>query len=305
MKQLSKEAFASAVTWLERQGRKIDLAWYRHEFEGGTKDAVFKELRTYQCGNGGFGHALEPDHRTTLPSCLETCIAFRWFTENGLTESDTMLKRAMAFLGKNYDAGLQRWPAFPKEANSDPHAIWWHFAEGEDLTEAEKMWGLPSAEILGIMLRYDPDNKRWQQCFQKAVQRLDEIYPDMEMNEASSFIRMYGYLEAGRKKQIYPQLAGVLEKIVETDENKWSEYCAKPLMYISSPDSDFYGLFREAVERNIDWEINCRTAEGCWTPTWQWWRDEQHWPAAREECKSMLTAETLVLLKRFGRLAWK
>ncbi len=302
MKLLSKASFASAKEYLEKHGRKLDLAWYRLVFEGGTREEGADALRAYQWDTGGFGRALAPDHRTALPSCHETCVAFGWFERFGLSMADTMVQNALAFLENGYDAREGRWPAFPREANAAPHAVWWHFKEGETLCDAEKAWGLPSAEILGIMLTYDAGNELWDRVFEKAVRHLDDVRPNMDISEAVNYTRMLGSLAGEKRELILKKMSGVLEHIIETDERTWTEYSSMPLMYIQSPASPFYDSFREAVDKNLDWEIDRQTAEGCWTPNWQWWRDEQHWPQARDEWKSYLTAERLVILNRFGKI---
>ncbi len=302
MKSLSREAFEFARRYVEINGRELDLAWYRLVFDKGAKEDGYKVLKAYQWDNGGFGHALEADHRASLPSCYTTSIAFKWFESFGIPETDTMFKRALAFLKNNYNAKEQRWSAFPIDANKDPHAVWWHYNDGEEFCDAEKAWGLPSAEILGILLKYDPDNDLWQQCFEKAVNRLNEVYPDMEINETSSFLGMFNYLNEEKKNLIAEKMLGVLENNIETDESKWTEYCATPLMYIHTPESPFHYSFRELVDKNLDWEIERQAAEGCWSPSWQWYRDEEFWPEAKADWKSYLTVENLVVLKKFGRL---
>ena len=302
MKTVSNEAFEHARKYLSDHGRKLDAAWFRLVFEDGAKEDVYNELAAYRFGSGGFGRKLEPDHRTDLPSCHTTGTAFQWFERLDLPVSDAMVKGAIGFLQENYIESERRWPAFPKKANDDPHAVWWHFAEGEELCEAEKCWGLPSAEILGIMLKYDPQNELWHQCFETAVERLEEVSPQMDMNEMSCYVRMVNYLGGEKKERMIDMLVPVLENVIETDENKWSEYSAMPLMYINDPSSPFHDRFRESAGKNLDWETGRQTAEGCWGPNWKWWRDEEIWPEAEKEWKSYLTAEKLVILNRFGRI---
>jgi hypothetical protein len=209
---------------------------------------------------------------------------------------------AILYLKRSYDEASMRWPAFPREANAEPHAVWWHFADGEALCEAEKAWGLPSAEILGIMLKHDPDDPRWERCFGRAIERIEECYPAMEMNEAVCYCRMLRYLEGEREEQVAAKMRGVLDAILEKDASKWASYGAKPLMYVESPNSPLYPSFAELIEANLDWEIDAQGSDGAWAPSWTWYRDEEHWPEAREDWKSLLTAERLVTFKRFRRI---
>jgi hypothetical protein len=302
MKTLSEQAFLAAEKYLEQNGRSVDRAWFQWDFKGGDIETICGALKAYQWDNGGFGKKLEPDHRTAHPSCYTTCFAFKWFETLGLPGTDEMVTGALSFLKNNFNAGDLRWPAFPLEANQDPHAVWWHFNEGEDLCGAEKNWGLPSAEILGILLKHDPDNESWQRCFEKAVDRLESVYPKMDISEASAYSKMYEFLDTPRRILIQDKLFGILEAIIESDESRWTDYSAKPLMYIQSPQSPLYPPFKELIQKNLDWEIDKQTPEGCWVPNWQWYRDESSWPEARDEWKGYLTVERLVILKRFGRI---
>lgn len=302
MKTLTNKAYISARNYLETQGRTLDQTWFRMEFEKGEKTDFYQALKAYQWDNGGFGYRLEPDHRTLLPSCYTTSLAFQWMDKLALPQDDLMMEKALSYFQEQYNPQTHRWPAFPPAANKDPHAIWWHFEEGQDLCIAEQTWGLASAEILGIMMKVDGENPLWKECFEFALQRLDEVYPDMDKSEASFFYRMLYYLDETKKQLVLKKLSGILEYIIEADETQWNHYTAKPLMYFDHPDAPLASSFMKLIDKNLDWEIEQQQPDGSWEPNWQWFRDEKNWPEAKREWKSYLTMEKLLILKRFGRL---
>lgn len=302
MKKLKHSKFKAAAEYIQKKGRPLDKAWFRYVFKGGDILSARKELETYQCIDGGFGKMLEPDHRTMLSSCYTTSFVFSWFSRLEYSQDEGVFIEALNYLKKNYIEEDIRWRAFPAPANKDPHAVWWHYNDGENLCDAEKTWGLPSAEIVGIMLKYESGNKLWEQCFEKAVTRINEVAPVMDISEASCYVRMISYLEGNKEERVMEKIIPVLKHIVVDDPEKWNEYSAKPLMYIHSPDSPFYEMFKELTEKNLDWEIDRQNKDGSWSPEWQWYRDEEFWPQAKAEWQSYLTVEKLVLLKSFGRI---
>ena len=65
MKILTAAAFQRARAFVMEQGRDLDRALLDFHFGDGTPESVLAALAAYQNDDGGFGHGLEPDLRTT------------------------------------------------------------------------------------------------------------------------------------------------------------------------------------------------------------------------------------------------
>ena len=72
MKTLTKDGFDRAKNFIQTQGRPLEQALFKLEFENGSVDDVLIQLGEYQNPDGGFGNALEPDVRTPTSSALRT-----------------------------------------------------------------------------------------------------------------------------------------------------------------------------------------------------------------------------------------
>ena len=69
MKRLTAAAFERAKAFVREQGRDLDRALLEFHFGDGAADVrAFDALEAYQNNDGGFGHGLEPDLRTSASS---------------------------------------------------------------------------------------------------------------------------------------------------------------------------------------------------------------------------------------------
>jgi hypothetical protein len=72
---------------------------------------------------------------------------------------------------------------------------------------------------------------------------------------------------------------------------------------VHSPASAIADLVAEAIEDDLDYQIEHQTAEGTWDPVWTWGDDyPDGWVQARHEWRGHLTLETLTFLEAFGRI---
>lgn len=55
MKILQPEAFKKARKFIMEKARLLEQAEFQHHFEGGPVGDVFKALKSFQNGDGGFG----------------------------------------------------------------------------------------------------------------------------------------------------------------------------------------------------------------------------------------------------------
>ncbi len=99
MKKLTAQAILEIRLWMHRNARPVDLAVWQYHFEGGSADAVLKELTYYQNADGGFGSALEPDCWNPDSSPYTTLQAIRILLAIGCGDrNQPVIKEAFRYL---------------------------------------------------------------------------------------------------------------------------------------------------------------------------------------------------------------
>jgi hypothetical protein len=62
---------------------------------------------------------------------------------------------------------------------------------------------------------------------------------------------------------------GVL-RMISADRYNWDEYGARPLRFAPDPASMFAQELEEAIQSQLDHEIDQQTSDGSWQPQWSW-----------------------------------
>ncbi len=109
-------------------------------------------------------------------------------------------------------------------------------------------------------------------------------------------------LPADAHQRLSAKLRTVIGISVETDPRKWAKYCLKPLQAVNSPNSPFADILTDALQQNLDYEIDQQCDDGSWTPHWSWfglYPDE--WKIAEREWRGLITLNTVRALHNFGR----
>ena len=68
------------------------MARFESIFHGAGEIHILDELRKFQNNDGGFGHGLEPDWRSSESSALCTSIAFQIMRDHGVSREDKMVR---------------------------------------------------------------------------------------------------------------------------------------------------------------------------------------------------------------------
>ena len=112
-----------------------------------------RNLAAYQNGDGGFGHAIEPDLQTADSSALGTSVAFQTLRHIDAPANHPLVKGAIGWLMANFDAANDRWPFIPPTANNAPHAPWWMISDEHAPSFGEYLIN-PRAALVGNLLEY-------------------------------------------------------------------------------------------------------------------------------------------------------
>ena len=305
MKRLTAAAFERAKALVREQGRDLDRALLEFHFGDGAADRAFDALEAYQNNDGGFGHGLEPDLRTSASSVIATTVAFQNFRSLGAPADHPMVRRGIAYLLDTYDASRQVWPIVPPEVEDAPHAPWWDYASSE-----EGFGGFlsnPRVEIVGYLHDYRASVPAdlLESVTTAVFGHLDSLPGEMEMHDLICFVSLAetAALPQMQRDRIWEKIAKAAEHGVAREPEQLAGYVLKPLYVVSSPEAPLAERFAAEVAMNLDFEIEQQGEDGAWSPNFSW--GDQHpeaWEIAKREWQARITLKNLRVLRDFGRI---
>lgn len=301
---LSKDAFNRARQFIETQARPLDVARFRFHFEGGSPEEVVTQLRPFQNPDGGFGHALEPDLRTTQSSALCTTIAFQILQEVGIRSVKDHIPGAIEYLTASYNPDLRTWRIVPPSCDDAPHAPWWTQKGREEFFDRFSL--NPTAEILGFLIahRASVSPELISGLIEVILSHLSTA-TQIEMHDFLCVLRLAESEEIPReiKDQVLSHLDRFLDTVVNRDPFQWESYVLRPLQVADHPGAYFSSRLKDVLEKNLEYEICRQKKDGSWPPNWSWGEDyPTDWERARVEWSGVLTLEKVLLLKRYERI---
>lgn len=301
--KLPQERQNQARQFLLQQARPLERARYRYHFERGSSGDVLKELEAFQNEDGGFGHGLEPDLRTPASSAVATSVAFQVCREIGAPPDCDVVKHALRYLDQTYDVDRRYWPSITPAVNDAPHAPWWNYGPEREARWREELVN-PRAELIGYLFDYPgvffkeaPDG-----LLADAEKVLASLPDPLEMHDLQCYGRLVETrnLPEDARERLLARLRTAAPKVVHTEEAQWKGYGLSPLALCPSPESPLASLFREPLEKNLEYEIRRQGEDGAWSPTWSWPGDA--WRDAEREWKGWLTLRMLHSLRAYGHL---
>lgn len=298
MKKFSKGQFLRAEKYIKENARPLDEAVFEFFFNDGSKDEVVNQLRKYQNSDGGFGHGIEPDIRSSLSSPISTAYAIQYLEKLNLNYKADIIDKALKYFEITYKPDTQQWYSISSEITDSPHAPWWNFQE--DTAKSEENWGNPTVEILGYLIKYG-NSEKYTKVFGKAVQRLKNN-ENIETHELQCYYRLYKSLPKERKELIERELFIHIKKTVEIDTSKWQGYVTKPLTFVESVESLLFEEFSDLIQLELDMIIDSQGVNGEWNPSWEWGTYPEVWKEVKVELSGLITVNNLILLNKFGRL---
>ena len=300
---LITEAFTHAREFLRQQGRPLERALYCYHFGCTYPIDARAALVAFQNQDGGFGRGIEPDLRLPDSSAIATAVAFQHMRETGMLAEDPMVLAAVRWTQAAFDRPLARWPAVPASVNESPHAPWWTWSgPGQPGFTAN-----PGVELVAHLWHYNSvaDAAFLADVTDRAESLIDALPSKLEMHDLLCLLRLADTLAVPavlrNKAADHVRQAG--PAIVARDPSAWTGYAAKPLLLAPRADSLLTPLLADAVAANLDYEIGRQGADGAWSPNWNWaGLYPNDWTRAERDWKSVLTLQTLLSLRSFGRL---
>ena len=303
MKKLTQAAFQRAKNFIMEHGRTLDQKRFEFHFENGSADAVLAALSPYQNDDGGFGHSLEPDLRTSASSAIVTTIGFQILREIQAPVSHRLVRKGIQYFIDTYDESQQVWHIISPEVEDAPHAPWWNYEKSA--ASFGRFLVNPRAEIVGYLheFREGVPTKLLNTVTAAVLEHLDSLSDEMEMHDTLCCVRLAETQVLPDRDKVWAKLAQAATHGVARNAEQLTGYVLKPLWVVPSPESPLAAEFKSEVEMNLDFEIGQQGEDGSWSPNFSW--DDQYpeaWQTAKKEWQSRITIETLKTLKDFGRI---
>lgn len=255
VRTLSFESFQKARSYLMNCGRDIEQEVFRFHFENGNPQNVISVLQQYQGENGGFRNMGEG--HSVIPNGMDTSMAFQYLSEVGASPDDEVVQKGIQYIIDSYDHELKCWHARPNQRS--------------------KGWlDNPCTELVGYLYEYRelvPEDFL-RNVTEIAISSMGTINTSDEPRqfyflEALCLLRLAIRTDEPYKSIIMKQLKKDINKIIETEADKWSTtYCAKPFFFAHSPESPMFLPIKEAVIQSLVNEINTQSEDGHFVLNW-------------------------------------
>lgn len=296
--RLSADRFAAARAFMHAQAEPLELALWRHGFEGEAGQAVLDALASFQNPDGGFGHGLEADIASAASSAIATSVGLRHLRRAGAPSDHPMVAKATQWLAANIQDGV--WPIVDAHVDDAPHAPWWAYdAELPDRWQGFRF--NPTAEILAHLCHFRTGAPA--ELIAAAEDRMRRTVAEFDAITGAYDLRCAALLaEApGVPDDLCSPLRDLLIRSVvahdAVDEH------APALDLAPRPDSFLAEALKDRLEMAAVALIEGQTPDGGWSPFWDWgFVDEAAWARAKKAWRGSLTRLAVEALAAHGRV---
>ena len=303
---LSADSFTKARDFINRTGRPLERARFKFHFEQGSASQVIADLAKFQNPDGGFATILESDSRWTGSSPNGTRVALKILTDVKAPADDPHVRAAVKYLVATFDQNSGTWRALPKEANSAPHAPWWHVHEDSGKCDVDSPV-FPTAALAGYLQRYKAllPNRFLNRITDSSLKYLADAPVKMQMSDIDMLTELVRLLPSDdrRRAAAVLKLRAALNATVVRDPEQLTSYGIQPLSFIDSPNSPFYPGLEKEADINLNYVIQTQKEDGGWPLNWSWSDvDPAAWKIAEQEWRAVMTLEKLERLEGFHRI---
>ncbi|EPY2275372.1 hypothetical protein ACTQ4P_15290 [Clostridium sporogenes] len=317
MDKLTREQFIQIKNWMYRNARPLEIARWKYHFEKGSREDVITALKAYQNDDGGFGNSVEPDSWNPNSSPYSTSTAIGILDEINFNDKNhPIIKDILNYLDSTADFTGKYWPALIQSNNDYPHAPWWTFTD-----DIEASWGYtPTAKLAGFILRFaHKDTNIYEKAKKIASEAINKYLYGVTSDgkpyralgregEVDCLYHLLMYLEEvkiwdlGNTYELKKALKKQVDMFITRDPAQWKQYCCKPSMFITSPESIFFEGNEEIMNHELSFILNNRNKEGVWNIVWSWESYEKEFAISENWWKANIVIWNMLLLKNFNCL---
>lgn len=272
-----QKTWESARTFIYRNARPVELARWEYHFEQGKADRVLKALAAYQNGDGGFGHALEPDSWNTGSAPIQTWYAIGILKEIDRWDPQEPIVQGIIryLLGGSAFSGRFWYNTLP-ENDHYPHAPWWSCDENYDTRITDN----PGASLTGALLSVlRPDDAGWEVAASVAVHAVERYLAmeETEDHELRCYVELWEALShlpfdiSIDVEAFLVKLKAEARRILLRDADRWrNAYCSRPSSFIADRASPFYVGHEKLCEQECQFLREAQLDSGAWRVMWSW-----------------------------------
>ena len=290
--------YLAAREFMLREARPLDLALWRHRFEGGPAKAIVDGLAPFQNPDGGFGHGLEPDLSTPASTAIATSVGLRHLRRAGVSADHPMVTRTMSWLAANITDGV--WPIIGPQVDEGPHAPWWSWSEDLAATWQGFQFN-PTGEILAAL--YEFRGTAPAGLVDAAEARMRRTIAEFGAIEGAYDLRCAVILAETKAapRDLRTALCDLLLRSVAAHDA--DDEHAPALDLAPEPDSLLAAALEDQIEPAAAALIAGQQPDGGWAPFWDWaFVDEAAWTVAKQAWRGGLTRLAIEALSAHGRV---
>jgi len=282
--------FDAAAGFMAGHARVLDRRVFQRLFQGGAPGPVRNAVAAHRNEDGGFGHALEPDLRTSAsqPAAVEMALrimdaADAWDEHLVRDSIDWLASVAPAEGGATF--------VLPTMSQG-PHAPWWAPAEGNPASLIQ------TGQIAGVLYARGFTHPWLPRATELMWRGIDQL------TEPNAY-EMFGVLEflqhvpdRARAEDALKRIGPLLldSGVVALDPGAEGE-THSPLSFAPMPDSIARALFDDVtIEAHLNHLAGAQLDDGGWMFNWPAWS-----PAAKADWRGFLTVDALRVLRANGR----
>ena len=265
-----------------KEARDVDRELFYFFFMDGSKEDVITHLKAYQHPSGGFSNGLEPDYLNPYPSAIQTWTAIHYFKDIKLDIDDDLVVNTVKYLESEMEE-KDFFETVHQKNNDYPHAIWWHYKEGQSI------WGFNPSISLWAFLYEVKKGQKAKTLIEKAFDAFI-LEPKIEMHELKAFIDAYEWLYD--LKNDFPNFLDFEEKLIHQVLNILRTYQPEDLSYGPSPIGFFDDVQKQLyrhIKPYIDIQVNhlkkVIPEDDLWDVPFSWGQYESHFQKAKTEWK--------------------
>jgi hypothetical protein len=299
---LSKDRFTAARSFLDAAARPLDAALLRHGLGEATAEAVMVALVAFQNGDGGFGHALEPDLRSPASSAIATSVGLRTLVRIGAPAHHPTVVGAVEWLAGALDAENGVWPIVGPDVDLAPHAPWWNWSQ--DLAANWNGFRFnPTAEILAHLYRYRTATP--PAVLESAEAGLRRALAEISLLEGAYDLKCA--IRLAESGGLPADLAAGLDALVRRSiaAHDPDDEHASPFDAAATPLARFADAVASRAPAALDALIGAQQDDGGWpwNPDWNWsFVDKAAGAAAVRDWRGSVTRDALETLIAWGRV---
>ena len=257
MRKLSLQEYREIQTWMHRNARPVDLAFWRCHFEGGSREEALAAMAYYQNADGGFGNALEPDSWNPDSSPYTTLIALNRLKEIGTPADHPIIQGIYRYLESGAYRTEGGWHFNLPTNDHHAHAPWWFYSEDANLTESIGVTAELAGHILQDCEAGSPLHVLALSLANRLFDRLDGPGPYGDMGIGGYCMLAETVRQAGLEGRLgsdtlRSKIKALVDGSIVRDTAKWAWYGVRPSDLIKSPES----LWLPGNEGIVDTELD-------------------------------------------------